>query len=506
MGHHTNNAKATRASLAGDPHRPRYHFLPPANWMNDPNGPIQWRGTYHLFYQHNPDAPHWGTMHWGHTASRDLVHWDDLPIALTPTPGSPDEAGCFSGCAVDDGGTPTLIYTGVRGQRPFTQQQCLAVSHDGLLTWEKDPANPIIAAPPPGVAATDFRDPCVWREEDGWYMVLGASLGGQAGAVLLYRSPDLRHWEYLGVPYTRSRQEHEPLPTGWMWECPQFFPLGDRHVLIVSAMLEGRPNHVACFVGRYEGHRFTPERVERLDLGPDYYAPITFQDERGRRLMWGWSWEGRSPEAQRAAGWAGVMALPRVLTLRPDGALGIEPAPEIAMLRRAQKAWPLCSEGFSPSHSAGASASPGPGQAAQATTTWVDLQGDCLEILAEFEPDVAATRFGLRVRCSPGAEEETLIYYDRPSSRLVLDRERASLDPAAHRGRHGGPLRLSAGEPLRLHVFLDRSIVEVYANGRVSLTARIYPTRPDSLGLGPLAWGGSARLRSLRVWELASIW
>src|SRR3954447_4644989 len=141
-------------SMAHDPHRPRYHFLPPANWMNDPNGLIQWRGRYHLFYQHNPEAPTPGTIHWGHALSDDLVRWRDLPLALSPTPGSVDESSVFSGCAVDDNGTATVLYTGVRRDpnRPRTERPCLATStDDDLRTWRKYEGNPVIAAPPPGL-------------------------------------------------------------------------------------------------------------------------------------------------------------------------------------------------------------------------------------------------------------------------------------------------------------------------------------------------------------------
>ncbi|MDI7275806.1 MAG: glycoside hydrolase family 32 protein [Anaerolineae bacterium] len=465
-----------------DPHRPQYHFLPPANWMNDPNGPIFWQGCYHLFYQHNPEGPRWGPMHWGHAASPDLVQWEHLPIALAPTPGSPDEGGCWSGCAVHDGGVPTLIYTGVSGERFQVQRTCLATSADGLLTFHKHPANPV-TEPPPGMDLVGFRDPCVWREGDAWYQAIGSGIRGFGGAVLLYRSPDLVHWDYLHPLCARNSREADPLPTGEMWECPQFFPLGGRHVLLVSAIVEGRPGYVACFVGRYEKQQFIPEALRRLDHGPDYYAPITQLDPAGRRILWGWSWEGRSPAAQEAAGWAGVMALPRILSLRPDGDLGIAPAPELAALRGRHRQL---------------------GGGAVDDAEEFDVSGERLEILAEFEPQ--AREVGLRLRRSPGGEEETLVYYDPKSSRLVVDRERASLDPAAYAGVHGGPLALGRDEPLRLHLFLDHSILEVYANERVSLTERIYPSRADSLGVAAYAPGGRASLLWLEAWELGAIW
>ena len=178
MSQHFSDGMATRpqASIESDHQRPRYHFLPPANWLNDPNGLIQWNGHYHMFYQYNPNGPFHGTIHWGHAISDDLVHWEHLPIALAPTPGGPDEDGCWSGCAVDDDGVPTLIYSGPAGR---AQRACLATSADGLLTWQKYPGNPIIPAPPPGMHLVGFRDHSVWREDDGWYQLIGAGIDGQ---------------------------------------------------------------------------------------------------------------------------------------------------------------------------------------------------------------------------------------------------------------------------------------------------------------------------------------
>ena len=261
-------AAQRRRTLVADLHRPRYHFLPPDGWTNDPNGVIQWEGRYHLFYQHNPHGPFWDTIHWGHAVSRDLVHWEDLPVALTPSPSGPDKDGCFSGCAVDDNGVPTLLYTGFADAK---QTQCLATSHDGLLTWEKFGGNPVLATPPGGVRPLDFRDPWVWREGDAWYMVLVSGLTSSGGGVaLLYRSADLRHWERL--PHLLTGEVET---TGEVWECPNFFPLGDKHVLIVSVW----PKHsVHYFVGAFADGRFSPETHGVLDPDGSFYAPLTMQE------------------------------------------------------------------------------------------------------------------------------------------------------------------------------------------------------------------------------------
>jgi beta-fructofuranosidase len=453
-----------------DIHRPQYHFLPPANWMNDPNGLIQWKGAYHLFYQHNPHGAFWGSMHWGHAVSHDLVHWTHLPIALAPTPDGPDKDGCFSGCAVNDHGVPTFVYTGVN-----PQVQCIATSADDLLTWQKYAGNPVIAAPPTGMLPNDWRDPFVWQEGETWYAVIGSGVPDVGGAILLYRSEDLRHWEYMH-PLCVGEQSR----TGHMWECPNFFPLGDKHVLIISPVPLGKALY---FVGTYKDHRFSPETEGVVDWGGHYYAPQTMLDDQGRRLILGWVWEGRSNEAQRNSGWAGVQSLPRILALRPDGLLGAEPASELQILRGKQQHW-----------------------------TNLDLtpdirdvgRGDCLEISAEVELN-AASKLSLIVRRSPDGTEQTPIAYDRATQSLSLDRAQSSLDPQVKRDGHTCPLQLALGETLKLHVYLDRSVVEIYANGQVCLTSRIYPSRTDSLGVS-LCAQGPVCCKTLDIWEMHSIW
>ncbi len=468
---------SARPNFPEDPHRPRCHFLPPANWMNDPNGLIQWEGQYHLFYQYNPAEPVWGTMHWGHAVSDDLVHWRDLPIALAPTPGSLDEAGCWSGCAVDHEGIPTLIYTGLKQNR---ESVCLASSTDGLITWVK---KEIVAAPPDDLGPLlGFRDPYVWREDSTWYMLIGTGVQNVGGAVLLYRSADLVHWEYMHPLLTGKAAE-----SGAMWECPQFFRLGDKHVLVVSAIVHA---YAMYFVGTYEEHTFTPESQGLLDLGlfsdgAYFFAPATMRDDQGRRLMWGWVREGRGEANQKAAGWAGVQSVPRVLSLQA-GELTIKPAPELAALRGDRRQF-------------------GPMEIAPTETGLLEgVQGDCLEIRATFAPGADAERFGIEVRCSPSGEEHTAIFYER--GYLGVDCDYASLDDAVYQGVLGDRMPLEEDEPLELHILLDRSVLEVFANGRACITARIYPSREDSLGVRLFARGGSASLETMDVWPMKSIW
>ena len=467
-----------------DPQRPRYHFLPPANWMNDPNGVIFWKGKYHFFYQHNPYAAFHGgatgTMHWGHAFSEDLVHWHHMAIALSPTPDSYDKDGIYSGCAVDNNGVPTFLYTGVS-----PEVQCIATSNDDMVTLKKYNGNPIITSPPSEFEVIGFRDPCVWREGDSWYMLIGSGIKNVGGTSFLYRSKDLIDWEYLHPLCIGDINK-----TGDMWECPEFMPLGKKHILCISAW---RRWWNPYFIGDYTDHKFHPEGQGNLDLSGNlntigcFFAAKSLVDSKGRRILFGWVLEGRSISSQWASGWSGVLSLPRVLTPRDGNTLQMEPVPELEVLRGKHHHY----------------------QDLRITADSLSLLegaiGDCLEIIAIFTPD-DAKEFGLRVRCAPDGTEQTLISYSCENGSLKVNRARSSLTPEVDLYEQGGPLDLTTAKKLELHIFLDKSLIEIFANGRDCLTSRVYPSRSDSLGIGLFATGGSVELDSMDIWEMQSIW
>ena len=483
---HSDIPDPRRVDLASDPHRPLYHFLSPANWMNDPNGTIYWKGKYHLFYQYNPNGAFHGTMHWGHASSEDLVHWTDLPIALAPTPGGADAKGCYSGGAVDNDGVPTLVYWGVR------RGMCIASSDDDMLTWQAHPGNPVIAEPEGG-EEWKTHDPCAWREGDTWYMLSGSSVGEVRGigtskdAAFMFRSPDMVHWEYVHPLYDPGDES----------DCavPDFFPLGDKHMLLFASHTRG----AQYYIGTYADQRFTPERHGRMNFttfdpaardmptSGDMVAPISWAGPGNRRIMIAWIAEGRTVKAQRASGWAGVMSLPRVISLADAGTLTIEPVPELEVLRHDHRR-------FNGLHVKPGSFVP------------LDITGDCLEMAVEFDSSDAQW-FGIAVRRSPEGSEETLISYSNADGHLELDVTRSSLSAdVVGRTSQRAPLELAPGEPLKLRIFLDRSVVEIFANSRLCLTKRVYPSRPDSLGVGVFARSNSATLRSMEAWRMASVW
>ncbi|MCW5962468.1 MAG: glycoside hydrolase family 32 protein [Bryobacterales bacterium] len=454
-----------------DIQRPRYHFLPPRNWMNDPNGLAFYKGEYHVFYQHNPSAAVWGDMHWGHAASRDLLQWRHFPIALAPTPGGYDKDGVFSGCMVVDGESPTLIYTGTQPE----VQAIATSSHPRLETWSKWEGNPVIPAPPIGLEVTGFRDPFVWKEGPDWLMALGSGQKGRGGAILLYRSADLRSWEYLH-PLVAS----DDPALGTMWECPNFFPLGAKHVLLFSPI----PLRKALYmIGSYKNRRFEMESVGSLDDGGHFYAPQVFTDGANRRVMFGWSWEGRTEEAQVQSGWAGALTLPRVVTLDPDGKLRTEPHPLCARLlqfSQAVRSAPI-------------------GEQVQEEIAQAGIAGNAGRLDVTLEPG-DAREVALIFYASPDGREETQLLWRKESGELVIDRSKSSLSSSQNTQVFQAPLKLGKGESLRLTLYLDRSLVEVYANGNCCLTTRVYPSLRESLGIRVSANGKKAILREM-VWR-----
>lgn len=451
------------ARLARDPRRPQYHLLPKANWMNDPNGPVYWKGNYHMFFQYNPEGAYWGDMHWGHAVSRDMIHWRHLPVALAPTPGGPDAAGCFTGTSVIDDDRVAVVYTGVvsaaesaatirNGAQSLRESQCLAWgTGDELTHWVKD-ARPVIAAPPEGLDVSGFRDPSPWRQGDAWYTVVGSGIRGKEGMVLLYRSRDLHTWEYLHPLVTgagNGKVAANPVDAGDMWECPDFFPLGGKYVLIHST---AGKSYWQSGVLDTSAMIFHPEQGGVLDHG-SFYAAKSQRDADGDRILWGWVPETRPEKAYRAAGWAGLMSLPRRLTLDANGVLRIEVSGAVNALRE-------------------------PEQVASTAKRLADLRiEDCCG-----EVTCSAVR---------GAKEFTLRLGPADSSVawLECDYNPARSDVMLMDGK---AVPAGAGAKAELRIFVDGSVMEVFVNGRSAYTKRFYYSG-DAAPLLGAQWSGDAK-------------
>lgn len=311
--------------------RPEVHFTPLRNWMNDPVGLIYYQGNYHLFYQYFPYEKHWGTMHWGHAVSKDLVNWQHLPIALYPSK-LEDCNGCFSGSAAEDGGKMYLFYTGVHYDGVnkenihesenglFTSCQIGMISSDGFSfdNHEKKLLIPAFTDPKLG-SRVHTRDPKVWKDADGWHMVLGSQCEQQkklAGQILFYRSMDGTAWSF---------QNRFCMPEVEMIECPDLFEADGNWVLMASLMGRGtgeEPEHISCggvvdFDPESGKLRTDITRLFSLDAGMDLYAAQSMKDEQGRNVMMAWM---RMPQPIDGEQWIGMYTLPRIVSVR-DGQL-----------------------------------------------------------------------------------------------------------------------------------------------------------------------------------------
>ncbi len=436
-------------SRSTDANSPRFRVRPPANWMNDPNGPFRWGDRYHLFYQYNPDSPVHANVHWGHASSPDLAHWDDHGIALRPTPDGPDEAGCWSGCVVDDGGVPTAVYSGIDHDHQGLSAICLAVTEDdGLQKWKQLPV-PVVAGPPPGLDVTMFRDPFVFRFAGRRWALMGAGHADGTPSVLVYDCEDLYDWRFAGV-LLDGRDPAAARAFGKRaigWECPQLWATPGGDWVLAVALWDGDPLSTAYVTGRLVeqadgGPRFAAGTGGGpLDLGRDFYAPSVLQDtESGRALLWGWSWESRPPEEVDRAGWSGVLTAPRVMDTHEDGTLRVVPAPELELLRAAV---PF-------------TAAPGPHRP-------LPLAYDLL-VTARSAATVSL------LRATSGAE--LTVRLDPASGTVTLDRT------AWPRSRPDGtaPLVLPTppGETLTVRILVDGSLLELFAGDRATATERVY--------------------------------
>jgi fructan beta-fructosidase len=486
------------ASYYNEPYRPQYHFTPEANWMNDPNGMVYYEGEYHLFYQYHPFGTRWGPMHWGHAVSKDLVHWEHLPIALKP-----DEHGyIFSGSAVVDWnntsgfGTdpkhPPLValFTHAKDK----QVQSLAYSTDKGRTWKMYEGNPVMPDPP----VADWRDPKVfWHEETRqWVMILAA--GEKA---MIYTSPDLKAWTYaseFGKP--------NGAPDG-IWECPDLFPLpvdgnpGNKKWVLIVSINDGAPaggSGMQYFVGDFDGKTFTngnpADTTLWADYGADFYAGVTWSDDpKGKesRLWLAWMSNWQYANDTPTSTWRGAFSLVRKLELKtlPEGIRMIQtPADGFEQLRHPVKS--LSAQTVQPGD-----------------RTLSAVHGDTLEIVAEFrvDPNTTADEFGIQVRT--GERNRTTIGYNRDNASLFVDRSQSGITDfnGGFAKRHEAPLEVRNNK-VKMHIFVDRSSVEVFGNnGETVITDQIFPD-PSDTGLELYAAGGNVTLESLHIYALDKVW
>ncbi|MDO4805588.1 MAG: glycoside hydrolase family 32 protein, partial [Lachnospiraceae bacterium] len=459
--------------------RPLFHVTPLIGWMNDPNGFSVYKGEYHLFYQYYPFDTVWGPMHWGHVKSKDLIRWEYLPCAMAPDSDC-DREGCWSGGALESAdGRHLLLYTGRMpvnrddGGEHILQVQCLAFG-DGV-DYDKCSENPVIseAGLPEGGSRFDFRDPKIWwdERENAYLALIGNLAPDGAGQLLLFRSADALHWQFLNV-LDACRNEY-----GRMWECPDFFEIGDEAFILVSPQEmayggEFQNRHGNMYIsGTYDpaAHTFARKEVHAIDFGYDFYAAQTLLAPDGRRIMIAWmqAWEnsfktmGGDPK-----GWRGMMTLPRELTVK-DGRLIQNPIRELEAYRQN----PIVIKDY---RLAGEAELPG-------------ISGRVLDMAVTVKAPEGAGLGRFEMRLAADAGHRTTFAYDAESGLVTYDRTASGFEGDSL------PVRRLELEPnlteLTLRVILDRFSSEIFLNGGERTLTSVIHTPLDVAGISFFAEG-----------------
>jgi beta-fructofuranosidase len=462
-------ARDLRLKLLDDPYRPAFHFVVPEGLAlpADPNGAIHWNGRYHLGYIYQEEGVHY----WGHVSSLDLLHWRHHRPWLLPTEDSP-ETGIFSGnCFINREGEATILYHGVGSGNS------IATSSDPLLdVWQKLPTNPIVPVEGDGVSNRPVElpyaswDPHGWLEGDTYYAIFG----GTRPAV--FRAETLGSWEHVGALFAHGV---EGVDLAEDVSCPDLFRLGDRWVLLCISHALG----CRYYIGDWKDEQFHPEVHEQMSWADNtLFAPESLLDPQGRRIMWAWMFDRRDEDARRASGWSGTLCLPRELWLDERDRLCMRPVEELARLRyhersvadlRLESGDEVVLEGIS---------------------------GQLLDLELEVELHGLA-RFTVGVCCSADGEEATFVGYDAGAGQLFVDPSRASSNGWGSREVEAGPLELEPGEPLRLRILVDRSVVEAFANDRQAALRRVYPAA-ESVAVRISVSAGAATVRRLSAWDM----
>ena len=492
-----------RERLLSDPYRPGYHFcVPEGNGRpGDSNGCFWANGRYHLMYLYDRKGV---GFCWGHISSRDLIHWRHHPDSIGPGDG---EEGCFSGGGfLDKDGTAYLSYWMLWGDKGIG----IARSSDRHYeNWQKLDANPVIKSTEWGITEiADERgeklvygsaDPSnIWKKQGRYYVLTGNLLvlnkygrkpdspkETKGDRLYLFESDDLEGWKYKGVFYERNPEWTDDSEDNM---CPSFLPLprtgdggqpSEKHLLLFISHNKG----CQYYIGDYDkkSDKFIPNSHGRMTwVDNTYFAPEALIDDKGRQIMWVWLTD--NPGGEEAKGWSGVYGLPRSVWLGEDGTLRMRPVKELGMLRCDEKTWSNIT------------------LASGRTKTLRGVAGDSCELEITIDRTATAKQLGVKVRASTGGEEETLLYYDAEAGQLVFDSTKSGVDGC--RTVERAPLKLADGESLRLRVFVDKSVVEIYANDRQAICRRVYPGRDDSLGVILFANGGKAEFACVKAWEM----
>ncbi len=509
------STKDFRERLLNDPYRPAYHFCVPEDngHPGDPNGAFFSNGRYHLMYLYNRTGK---GFCWGHVSSKDMLHWRHHPDALIPSDG---DEGVFSGGAfVDDDGSAVLSYWMLWGAKGIG----LAKNTDsGFNHWQKIAANPVIKSTEWGI--TDLTDSSgkeihvgsadpsnIWKKDGLYYMLTGNllvlrkygsrgkglpanidepalpkdSLDYQGDRLSLFKSTDLNTWTYMHEFYESDRKWTSKTEDNM---CPSFLPLpsnpnggkaSGKHLMLFISHNKG----CQYYIGDYKNDRFFPNNHGRMTWKDNgYFAPEALVDDKGRQIMWTWIFDDRPDSIKKYNGWTGTYGLPRSLWVGEDGTLRMRPIKELKSLRMNEKTMSnLIIQ-------------------TDRELSLNELGNELMELELTIEPN-SSEQFGIKVGVSEDGREETVIYYDRLDNKLKVDTRKSGLK-FGRKIIEEAPFELNPGEPLVLRIFVDKSIVEVFANNRQAIARRIYPTLGGT-GITLFSRKGNIKITNIKSWEM----
>lgn len=468
--------KQLKERVNHSPWRQTYHIQPSTGLLNDPNGFSYYNGEYHLFYQWFPLGAVHGIKYWYHMKSIDLIHWEEVGIGIKPDC-EYDSHGAFSGSGIEHEGKLYLLYTGNTRDENWVRHpyQCLAMmdEHNRITKWPV----PIISEVPKGYSE-HFRDPKVWKENDQFYMVIGAQRTNETGIAILYHSHNLIDWTFQG------EIEAVGYDFGFMWECPDYFTLEDKGVFLFCP--QGLQEEGDFYQNIYQSGYVIGSKLDvatcsfqhgpftELDRGFDFYAPQTMLDDNGRRILIGWMGLPDIEYPTDEYGWAHCLTLPRELSI-VNGKLRQQPVKELEMLRG------LLYEQVD--------------ILADEMKMYEGFSGEQYELRCAFSA-ATACQYGIEFRV--GDKEKTVLYYEAAQKKVVLDRSASGMEVAASYGMKRACYVDS--DMITFHLFVDTSSVEIFINdGEEVFTSRIFP-RSTSTDIRFFAAGGEVHLAAMK-WD-----
>ncbi|MDD4993211.1 MAG: GH32 C-terminal domain-containing protein [Paludibacter sp.] len=479
---------------ANDIQRPEFHGQPATNWTNEPHGFVFYNNKYHVFFQKNANGPYMARLHWGHISSPDMLNWTEEKIAIGPSE-TYDSKGTWSGCVFTDdvftGGLPTIFYTGVDYAKASMNKA--TPTDNGLIDWIKDNANPLVPNKPTGLS-DDFRDPCVFKSNGELYMIVGTSKNGLGATTLHKYNSTLKTWSNDGKIFYQSSSTNY----GTFWEMPVITPMPEGKWLFATTPLGGSNGVETLYWvgtintdGTFNPFSSTPKEVELGAMGKDGYGLLSpsIMHKDGKTIAIGIVPDKLPAANNLQLGWAHLYSLPREWSLSATNNLIQQPYAGTQNMRVASSSINISNEDVS------------------GTLSLAPIGGKAVEIDGSFIVS-GAQNFGFHVRKS--GSNYISIHYTPTTNTFTVDARnisRLSNDVGGYNGLYEStlPVKPAVGDTMRIHIFIDHSIMDIFVNNQYAFSIRVFPTDTNAEDVEAFSAGGSTHAVSIQAWKLNSL-